>query len=102
VASALEAGGFLDNPFLNGVALALDLTAFGDPDAIRAQADRLGDAVISLPRAAGVDRIFLPGERGDAISREREQSGIPIPRGTWARLLRTAQSLGITAPKPSK
>ena len=102
VASALEAGGFLDNPFLNGIALALDLTAFGDPDAIRAQADRLGDAVVSLPKAAGVDRIFLPGERGNAISQKRQQNGIPIPRGTWARLLRTAQRLGITAPKPSE
>ena len=42
VASALEAGGFLENPFLNGVALAIDLAAFGDMEAIRRQA--------SLPR----------------------------------------------------
>jgi ureidoglycolate dehydrogenase (NAD+) len=99
VASALEAGGFLDNPFLNGVAVAIDLAVFGDVEAIRAQADRLGDAIVSLPTAAGVDRIFLPGERGDSVSQEREQNGIPLPRGTWARLLACAKDLGITPPQ---
>lgn len=102
VASALEAGGTLDNPFLNGVAMAVDLAAFGDVEAIRAQADRLGDAIVSLPTAAGVDRIFLPGERGDSVLQERMQNGIPLPRGTWARLLATARALGIAAPEPLK
>ena len=102
VASALEAGGTLDNPFLNGVAIAVDLAAFGDVDAIRAQADRLGDAIAALPTAAGVDRIFLPGERGDSVLRGRERSGIPIPRGTWSRLLRTAKTLHVPAPATMK
>jgi ureidoglycolate dehydrogenase (NAD+) len=99
VASALEAGGTLDHPFLNGVAIAIDLTAFGGLDVIRAQADQLGDAILSLPTAAGVDRIFLPGERGDRVFRERAQNGIPLPKGTWARLLATAEALGTTPPK---
>jgi ureidoglycolate dehydrogenase (NAD+) len=99
VASALESGGTLDNPFLNGVAMAIDLAAFGDVEAIRAQADRLGDAIVSLPTAAGVDRIFLPGERGDSVLQERERTGIPLPRGTWARLLATAEALGIMPPE---
>jgi ureidoglycolate dehydrogenase (NAD+) len=99
VASALEAGGTLDKPFLNGVAMAIDLAAFGDVEAVRAQADRLGDAIVSLPPAAGVDRIFLPGERGDGIMRERERSGIPLPRGTWARLLACAKGIGVAAPE---
>jgi ureidoglycolate dehydrogenase (NAD+) len=102
VASALEAGGTLDNPFLNGVAMAIDLAAFGDVEAIRAQADRLGDAIVSLPTAAGVDRIYLPGERGDSVLQEREQNGIPLPRGTWARLLATAEALGIMPPETSE
>ena len=101
VASALEAGGRLDDPFLNGVAIALDLSAFGDPEAIRAQADRLVDAILALPKAAGIERIFLPGERGDTILQERERSGIPLPRGTWARLLATAEGLGVTPPNIS-
>jgi len=99
VASALEAGGFLDNPFLNGIAVAVDLAAFGDMEHIRAEADRLGDAILALPTAAGIDRIFLPGERGDSTLQEREHNGIPLPRGTWTRLLACAKDLGITPPQ---
>jgi ureidoglycolate dehydrogenase (NAD+) len=99
LASALEAGGFLDNPFLNGVAIALDLAAFGDMDKIKNEADRLGDAIAALPTAAGTDRIFLPGERGDSVLQERERNGIPLARGTWSRLSACAQDLGVTPPQ---
>ncbi len=100
IADALEAGGKLDNPFLNGVALALDLSAFGDVDDIRAQADRLGECILALSPADGVERIFLPGERGDSIMQERERNGIPLPHGTWARLRAAATELGVTPPDP--
>ncbi|HEY2184350.1 MAG TPA: Ldh family oxidoreductase [Xanthobacteraceae bacterium] len=99
LANALEAGGSLDDPYLNGVAIAVDLAAFGNLHSIRAEADRLGDAILSLPPAAGVDRILLPGERGDGTLRERERSGIPLPRGTWDRLLACARNLGVTVPQ---
>ena len=99
VASALEAGGFLDNPFLNGVAIAVDLAAFGEEEDIRREADRLGDAIVGLPTAAGIDRLFLPGERGDGVLREREHNGIPLPRGTWVRLLACAKNAGVTPPQ---
>jgi ureidoglycolate dehydrogenase (NAD+) len=89
----------LEEPFLNGVAIALDLAVFGDPDSIRVQADRLGDAILSLPTAAGTERIFLPGERGNGILEERERSGIPLARGTWDRLLACARQLGVAAPQ---
>jgi ureidoglycolate dehydrogenase (NAD+) len=95
---ALAAGGSLEEPFLNGVAIALDLAVFGDPDSIRVQADRLGDAILSLP-TAGTERIFLPGERGNGILEERERSGIPLARGTWDRLLACARQLGVAAPQ---
>jgi ureidoglycolate dehydrogenase (NAD+) len=99
IASALESGADWDNPFLNGAAVAIDLAAFGDVDVIREEADRLGDAILSLPTAAGVDRIFLPGERGDSTLHERERAGIPLPLGTWNRLLATAKGLGVRAPE---
>lgn len=101
VARAIEAGGSLDSPFLNGIAIAIDLSAFGDPAAIRREADRLGAAVSALPRAANVERIFLPGERGDSIRKAREQSGIPVPSGTWSRLLAIAGKLGVRPPQPT-
>jgi ureidoglycolate dehydrogenase (NAD+) len=98
IAQALAAGGRLDNPFLNGVAIAIDLSAFGDMGAIGREAKRLGAAVAALPVADGVERIFLPGERGDTIRGEREQSGIPIPAGTWSRLVAAANKLGVRPP----
>jgi ureidoglycolate dehydrogenase (NAD+) len=98
IATALEPGGKLDNPFLNGVAIAVDLGAFGKVDDIRAQADRLGNAIAGLPAAEGVDRIFLPGERGESVLRQREENGIPLPRGTWSRLLASAEALDVPAP----
>jgi LDH2 family malate/lactate/ureidoglycolate dehydrogenase len=92
------AGGLAEDPFLNGIAIAIDLKAIGDPDAFAQEVDRLGDAITGLPRAAGVERILLPGERGDAILAEREQNGIPVPAGTWRRLVAAAQGLGVKAP----
>jgi LDH2 family malate/lactate/ureidoglycolate dehydrogenase len=41
---------------------------------------------------------MLPGERGDAVRAEREASGIPIPKGTWQRIVKAAQTLGVTPP----
>jgi ureidoglycolate dehydrogenase (NAD+) len=99
IAPTLESGSTVDDPFLNGTAVAIDLAAFGDPDLFAREADRLGDAIAALPRANGVDRILLPGERGDSIMAEREISGIPVPKGTWQRVVTAAQSVGVTAPR---
>jgi ureidoglycolate dehydrogenase (NAD+) len=98
ISLALLSGGLADNPFLNGVAIAVDLAAIGDLDTFTAEVDRLGDAITGLPRAVGVDRILLPGERGDAILAEREASGIPVPQGTWKRIVAAAEGLGVKAP----
>lgn len=98
VAPALERGTPAESPVLNGVVIAVDLAAFGDLDAFRAEADRLGTAIVALPRAEGVDRILLPGERGDGTRRARAAEGIPIPAGTWRRLTEAARSVGVTAP----
>lgn len=92
------AGGLADNPFLNGVAIAVDLAAIGDPEVFTAEVDRLGNAITGLPRADGVDRILLPGERGDTILAEREATGIPVPAITWKRLVAAAERMGVKAP----
>lgn len=94
---ALTAGGS-DSPVLNGLAIAVDLAALGEFDRFTAEIDALHDAIAALPRADGVARILLPGERGDTIKAEREVSGIPIPAGTWKRLGAVAATLGVAAP----
>ena len=91
-------GGRGEDPFLNGIAIAVDLAALGDLATFTADVDRLGDAITGLPRAEGVGKILRPGERGDAILAAREASGIPVPAGTWTRLVKTAQGLGVKVP----
>jgi ureidoglycolate dehydrogenase (NAD+) len=98
IAPALAAGGELDAPYLNGIAIAVDLAAFGDPAAILAEADRLGDLIAALPPDDSAARIYLPGERGDGILQLRAREGIPLPQGTWSRLLACAKALGVAPP----
>jgi ureidoglycolate dehydrogenase (NAD+) len=80
ISVALTAGGgFPENPVLNGAAIAVDLAAFGDLATFEAEVDRLGDAL-------------------SALLSQREAAGIPVPAGTWTRLVATAKELGVTSP----
>ncbi len=84
---------------INGTAIAVDLAAFGDVDYFRRQAAVLADTVTALPRAAGVERIYAPGERGDAVLDERKIDGIPLPAGTWDRLMEIAERFSVAPPE---
>lgn len=85
-----------DISILNGAAIALDLSVFGEINAIRGEVDRLAEAILGLPRAEGVECVYLPGGRGDTVRRERDATGIPIPAATWRRLNEVANELGIS------
>jgi ureidoglycolate dehydrogenase (NAD+) len=98
VAPDLEDGSIENNPFLNGSVIAINPDAFGDRVTFEREAERLGRAIAGLPRANGVDKIMLPGERGDAVRAEREKTGIPIPKGTWQRIGKAAEKLGVNVP----
>lgn len=82
----------------NGVAVAVDLAAFGEVNAMLAEADKLRQAIAGLPRAEGVSRLFLPGEIEHELMAKRETSGIPLATGTVRQLSEIAQSLGMTTP----
>jgi ureidoglycolate dehydrogenase (NAD+) len=98
VEPVLSSGKPLAGRPLNGLAVAVDIAAFGDPASFRQRVDELAAVLVGLPRAEGVERIFAPGERGDAVLAEREASGIPLPPGTWDRLSEVADSLGVAMP----
>jgi ureidoglycolate dehydrogenase (NAD+) len=83
---------------MNGVAIALDIAAFGDRSAFLDDADALAEAVAAQPTAPGTTRLLLPGERGDAVRAERERTGIPLPPGTWSGLATVAAGRGIAMP----
>lgn len=99
IAPDLESWAIGDDPFLNGSVIAVDPAAFGNRDVFEREAERLGTAIAGLACADGVDKIMLPGERGDAIRAEREKNGIPIPKGTWQRIAKSAVALGVPVPQ---
>ena len=98
IAQALESGGSLDSPFLNGVAIAIDLSVFGDLDTIRGEAERLGAAISALPKRTTRGASSFPGNAATASCENARRNGIPIPSGTWSRLLAAAEKLGVGPP----
>jgi len=79
----------------NCLVLAIDVARFGDPRALQREAERLIRTLKALPRAAGVDEILMPGERGRRTLEQRTREGIPLPAGVVADLAKVAESLGV-------
>jgi LDH2 family malate/lactate/ureidoglycolate dehydrogenase len=76
--------------------LALDPSGFGGTDDFRNRADDFVRALREAEPAAGVDRVYLPGEREWLLSEERRRSGLPMARTTLAALDAVAKELGIS------
>jgi LDH2 family malate/lactate/ureidoglycolate dehydrogenase len=77
--------------------IALDISAFGPPDAFARQMEAMIDGLKSTPRAPGVDEIFYPGEieaRNDLRNRE---TGLDLPADTLADLNALNERLGSPA-----
>jgi ureidoglycolate dehydrogenase (NAD+) len=83
---------------MNGIAIALDIAAFGDPAEFAASVDELAAAVADQPRAPGVEALLVPGERGDAELARRRRDGIPLPPAVWTQLKDAAAKLGVAVP----
>ena len=83
---------------INGVAIAVNIEMFGDKKSYGKQIDALSAQLKYLPRIEGVDQIFAPGERGDAILKERMVNGIPLSDGTLDRLHPISDECGINFP----
>jgi LDH2 family malate/lactate/ureidoglycolate dehydrogenase len=75
--------------------IAIDIAAFGDVDAFKAQIDTVWDEMKSSPLLPGFDEIRLPGERTERVHRERARDGIPIVPELDRALVATARELGI-------
>lgn len=82
----------------NGLAAAIDISAFTELDSYKSDIDDLAKGLKDLPRADGVDEIYAPGERGDKVLKERTANGIPLSQGIWDRLKTEADNLGIAMP----
>jgi len=75
--------------------IAVDPAAFGDPQTIRADVDRVSREMRSATRLPGVEAIHVPGE-GSERRRERQlQSGVSLPGPLLEVLERLAGELRI-------
>lgn len=83
---------------MNGVAIAVDVAALGVTNEFATGVAELAEAIAAQPTAPGVEKLLVPGERGDAIKRERAVSGIPIPPSTWNELADAASKAGQQTP----
>lgn len=83
----------------NGQVIAINPSAFGDPQAFCRDVDELAARIRALP-PAGCDggAVLLPGERGNVTADARSRSGIPLAPGTRARLAELAARLGVAVP----
>jgi ureidoglycolate dehydrogenase (NAD+) len=84
-------------PGFNGLVIAIDPAAFGDPEAFMANVRSLATAIHALPPATGVD-VLLPGERGRRLEAQRRAAGITLPRGIASELEGLATRLGVSVP----
>lgn len=98
ISLALRGAGAKAGPRMNGVAIALDITAFAEGGAFTAEVDALAAAVSAVP-ASGITPVLLPGERGGAVMAQRLREGITLPAGTWKRLVQEAAARGVAVPE---
>ena len=66
--------------------LVINVASFREFPGFSAEIDRFIGYLKSAKRAAGVDAIRVPGERGWEEQRKREREGIPIDAETWAQI----------------
>ncbi len=64
----------------------MNVASFREFPAFSAEIERFINYIKSAKRAAGVDEILMPGERGWNEQRKREQEGIPIDDETWQQI----------------
>ncbi len=83
----------------NATIIALDPAAFGPAEEFAANVDATVDTIHALPKAEGVERILVPGERGAASAQKRGQDGIPLGDKLWEELAEAAGRLGVTIPE---
>ena len=83
----------------NTAIIAVDIAAFRPLADFTHDADTLAAIIKALPRQAGFDEIFLPGERSGRTEAQRRKSGIPIPAKLWDELEAITRPQSIRMPE---
>ncbi len=75
--------------------VAINIEAFQPLAEFRAMVAEFVQRLKAMPRAAGHDEIFLPGEHEWRTREARQRDGIALPEVTWARLTDLGRSVGL-------
>ncbi len=76
-------------------AIALDISAFTEPEVFARKAAEWVATLTQSPRRAGVDQIYYPGQQEGATRQKRRASGIPLDDYTRQMLGRLAQEFSL-------
>ena len=82
----------------NSVVAAVNIGTFTDVEKYKAHVDAIIEGLKALPKASGVDEIFVPGEPEDKVYDERLRNGIPLPEGTVQKLRDMSKRFGVPLP----
>lgn len=82
----------------NSVMAVIDITAFTELDRYKQHIDHFIECIKALPKADGVEEIFVPGEIEHNTYLKRKDGGIPFPPHVVARLREVGTALSITPP----
>ncbi|MEZ5730372.1 MAG: Ldh family oxidoreductase [Burkholderiaceae bacterium] len=84
---------------MNGVVLAVDPAAFGEPAQFDDAVEELVKGIRQLEPAPDVSRVMLPGERSSQTAQVRTEQGIALAKGTVNRLTELAERLSVVVPQ---
>lgn len=83
----------------NATLIVIDPAAFGGAEEFAANVDATIDTIHGLPKAEGVERILVPGERSSETAVKRAEAGIPVGDKLWAEFVEVAERLGVAVPE---
>ena len=97
----LESGNMVDGA-IAGVDgqffMAIDVAAFEDVDRFKQRVDGVVREVHASRRAAGVERLYVPGEMEAEFERRYRDEGIPLNARCLADIAAAARARGVTVP----
>jgi LDH2 family malate/lactate/ureidoglycolate dehydrogenase len=73
----------------------LPIICFESIEIYKRRMDKAIREVRNTPRARGVERIYLPGEREELLREQYRRSGIPIKKAVWSELQEVGNQLGV-------
>jgi LDH2 family malate/lactate/ureidoglycolate dehydrogenase len=82
----------------NSVVAAINIGTFTEVEGYKEHVDHLIDGLKALPKATGIEELFVPGEPEDRTQADRLQHGIPLPPGTVRNLRRIAERFTVELP----